>query len=65
MNNWWPVLIILILIIVIIVVIIDGTSIINKSEKPLFILEKRYANGEIDDDEYIRRKNILQNKYKK
>ncbi len=34
----------------------------NVDESPLEILKKRYARGEIEEDEYIRRRNELEKK---
>ncbi|VAW92946.1 hypothetical protein MNBD_GAMMA23-793, partial [hydrothermal vent metagenome] len=34
----------------------------NTDESPLGILKKRYARGEINEDEYIRRRNELEKK---
>ncbi|HEB82382.1 MAG TPA: SHOCT domain-containing protein [Gammaproteobacteria bacterium] len=31
----------------------------NQSETPMEILQKRYARGEIDEDEFVRRRNEL------
>jgi len=38
----------------------SGASPDTRSESPLEILKKRYANGEIDDEEFQRRKKELE-----
>ncbi len=39
-----------------------GSKNANTDESPLEILKKRYARGEIEEDEYIRRRNELEKK---
>ena len=59
----WIFWILLIVIVVWIVKEISGTGANNKSssdETPLQILKKRYARGEIDEEEYERRKKELE-----
>ena len=62
MNGWWIVLAAFILIIYFILSIVDEPISLKKEDKPLTILKNRYTNGEIDDDEYLRRKKVLLNK---
>ena len=38
----------------------DEASIEKSTKRPIDILNKRYARGEIDDEEYARRKELLQ-----
>ena len=62
MGNWWFILVLFMLLIGSFILLSDGLSITKKEESPLSILDRRYANGEIDDDEYTRRKNLLNKK---
>ncbi len=39
-----------------------GSKNTTADDSPLEILKKRYAHGEIDEDEYIRRRNELEKK---
>lgn len=40
----------------------SGSKSSSTAESPLEILKKRYARGEIEEDEYIRRRNELEKK---
>ncbi|MDF2700693.1 MAG: Short C-terminal domain [Haloplasmataceae bacterium] len=61
MMGGWLAIIISITIIYLFISITSGVS-NDKDDNPLSILNKRYASGEIDDEEYIRRKELIKGK---
>ncbi|HSQ87803.1 SHOCT domain-containing protein [Romboutsia sp.] len=63
MNNGWFLLMMSIRIFAFIALIVLGIKLFNKhtdnSRNALKILDEKFANGEISEDDYIARKNIL------
>ena len=60
----WIFWIILIMVLILIIKGVMGTNPVSKmsdTESPLDILKKRYARGEIDEDEYHKRRKDLEN----
>ncbi len=59
---FWILLLVILVWVVKAVMTDTGSKNANIDESPLEILKKRYARGEIEEDEYIRRRNELEKK---
>lgn len=57
MFVWWFLLIVLV--VVVVRALLNRNQIKSKDETPLEILKRRYANGEIDKEEFEKRKKDL------
>ncbi|WP_159446050.1 SHOCT domain-containing protein [Carnobacterium iners] len=67
MTLSWLIPLVVLLVIVLSIYMIKKNNNDNKinrdnKESALNISDKRYANGEIDEEEYLKKKNILKNK---
>jgi len=72
-NWWWLVgfsilrLLVIIIIVVLIIKLLNKNrqerEIYNSSHKAIEILNERFASGEISEEEYLRKINILKSKY--
>ena len=61
-GMWIFWLAVILLIVVIVKAVMTDSATRNREDDALEILNKRYARGEIDEIEYERRKNELENK---
>jgi putative membrane protein len=57
---FWVVVFIVVVLLIKILISSNNRQIFNSSQSPIEILKKRYANGEIDNEEYERRKKELE-----
>lgn len=64
MSLSWLIPLVVLLVIVLSIYMINKNNNDNKTNKEsaLDILDKRYANGEINEDEYLKKKKILKNR---
>ncbi|MGB3160878.1 MAG: SHOCT domain-containing protein [Carnobacterium sp.] len=64
MSLSWLIPLVVLLVIALSIYMINKNNNDNKTNKEsaLDILDKRYANGEIDEEEYLKKKKILKNR---
>jgi len=64
MSLSWLIPLVVLLVIALSIYMINKNNNDNKinKESALDILDKRYANGEIDEEEYLKKKKILKNR---
>jgi len=60
MMSWWGVFLMVFLIAMVVMLMSRSSSPTSANETPLDILKGRYARGEIDHDEFERRKRDLE-----
>ena len=60
-GMWFSVIIFSLVVYMFITILFENTS-PKKEDGSLSILNERYANGELDDDEYIRMKKFIESK---